>query len=81
LAQKARDDLLSNLKINAAVRDRLLVVANQKIAQLQEARQKAIAEQLNFADQTLAGLLEKGLINSLDYDIIKANNNYLKNNL
>ncbi|MFA5048829.1 MAG: alpha/beta hydrolase [Patescibacteria group bacterium] len=81
LAQKARNDLINNLKINSVIKDKLLAEADQKIAQLQEQRNKAIAEQLGLVDQELSSLQQRGLINNFDYVIIKANNNYLKNNL
>ena len=81
LAEKAREALIVNLKINLTAKNKLLVEVDRKIEQLQSERNKAIVEQLGLADKELNVLWQNGMISSLDYAIIKANNNYLKNNL
>jgi hypothetical protein len=81
LAQKSRDAISSNDKLIPIIKIALLAEADKKLAKLRAARPGLITVQLNNFDKQLNSLLCQSRTNQFIYDILKADSNYLRNNL
>lgn len=80
LATNFRTNLNSNIYLNTADKAQMIAEAEAYLLQIQADRQAAIAGDLDLLDALLAQLLSSGLLKQQGYDIMKADNDYLRNN-
>jgi triacylglycerol esterase/lipase EstA (alpha/beta hydrolase family) len=80
LATNFRTNLNSNVYLNSVDKAQMIAEAEAYLLKIQTDRQAAIASDLDLLDGLLTQLLNSGLLKQQGYDIMKEDNDYLRNN-
>ena len=80
LADAALQKLVSDNKLKPENKTKLVTLAQKELDKIRLKRLEVISEELNKISEVANNYRARGVLKQLGYDIIKANNDYLKIN-